>query len=65
MPYIYSAFVRATETGEPVQRPLVLDFQDDPEVVDIDDQYLFGRDLLVAPVTEPGMTSRYGLPARG
>ena len=41
-----------------MQRPLVLDYQDDPAVVDIDDQYLFGRDLLVAPVTEQGMTSR-------
>jgi alpha-glucosidase len=58
MPYIYSAFVRATETGEPVQRPLVLDHQYDPNVVDLDDQYLFGRDLLVAPVTEQGQTSR-------
>jgi alpha-glucosidase len=58
MPYIYSAFVRASETGEPVQRPLVLDYQGDPQVVDLDDQYLFGRDLLVAPVTEQGQTSR-------
>jgi len=58
MPYIYTAFVRASETGEPVQRPLVLDHQDDPAVVDIDDEYLFGRDLLVAPVVEAGTTSR-------
>ncbi len=58
MPYIYSAFVRATETGEPVQRPLVLDFQGDPNVVDLDDEYLFGRDLLVAPVTEQGQSTR-------
>lgn len=58
MPYIYTAFVAAAQTGEPVQRPLVLDFQDDPLVRDLDDQYLFGRDLLVAPVTEAGATSR-------
>jgi len=58
LPYIYSAFVRASQTGEPVQRPLVLDHQDDPAVVDLDDQYLFGRDLLVAPVYEEGATSR-------
>ena len=58
MPYIYTAFVRATETGEPVQRPLVLDFQEDPFVVDVDDEYLFGPDLLVAPVYEPGVTTR-------
>jgi alpha-glucosidase len=58
MPYLYAAFVRASETGEPVQRPLVFDFQYETPVGDIDDEYLFGRDLLVAPVDEPGMTAR-------
>jgi alpha-glucosidase len=58
MPYLYSAFVRSTSTGEPVQRPLVFDHQYDPTVRDLDDQYLFGRDLLVAPVVRPGETSR-------
>jgi alpha-glucosidase len=58
LPYIYTAFVRATETGEPVQRPLVLDHQYDGTVRDLDDEYLFGTDLLVAPVTEPASTSR-------
>jgi len=66
MPYIYAAFVRASETGEPVQRPLVLDFQYESAAADIDDEYLFGRDLLVAPVDEPGMTARQVyLPAGG
>jgi len=58
MPYLYTAFVRATETGEPVQRPLVFDHQYDPTVRDLDDQYLFGADLLVAPVTVAGQTHR-------
>lgn len=58
MPYLYAAFVRASETGEPVQRPLVFDFQYEAAVRDLDDEYLFGRDLLVAPVDEPGMTAR-------
>ncbi|GAA1242086.1 glycoside hydrolase family 31 protein [Oryzihumus leptocrescens] len=58
LPYIYSAFIRASETGEPVQRPLVFDHQYDATVRDLDDQYLFGTDLLVAPVLEPGATSR-------
>ena len=58
LPYIYSAFVRASETGEPVQRPLVFDHQYDAAVRDVDDQYLFGRDLLVAPVLASGTTAR-------
>ena len=58
LPYIYTAFLRSAETGEPVQRPLVLDHQYDGAVRDIDDQYLFGTDLLVAPVTAPGTTAR-------
>ena len=58
LPYLYAAFVRAAETGEPVQRPLVLDHQYDAAVRDLDDEFLCGRDLLVAPVTAPGMTAR-------
>ncbi|WP_149203002.1 glycoside hydrolase family 31 protein [Actinotalea subterranea] len=58
MPYLYAAFVQASETGMPVQRPLVLDHQDDPLVRDVDDEYLLGPDLLVAPVVAAGMTAR-------
>ncbi|RZS82919.1 alpha-glucosidase [Motilibacter rhizosphaerae] len=58
LPYIYAAFLTAAETGLPVQRPLVLDFQDDDTVRGIDDAYLFGPDLLVAPVLAAGQTSR-------
>jgi alpha-glucosidase len=58
LPYLYACFLTASETGAPVQRPLVFDHQYDPTVRDIDDQFLLGIDLLVAPVTEPGMTQR-------
>ncbi|WP_024285983.1 TIM-barrel domain-containing protein [Cellulomonas sp. KRMCY2] len=58
MPYVYASFLRASESGAPVQRPLVFDHQYDALVRDIDDQYLFGPDLLVAPVLAPGVTSR-------
>jgi alpha-glucosidase len=58
LPYLYAAFVHAAETGAPVQRPLVFEHQDDPLVRDIDDEYLLGGDLLVAPVTQPGQTAR-------
>jgi alpha-glucosidase len=58
LPYIYAAFLQASETGAPVQRPLVFDHQYDATVRNIDDQYLFGPDLLVAPVIESGQTAR-------
>ena len=66
LPYLYAAFVHAAETGAPVQRPLVYDHQHDPVVRDLDDQYLLGADLLVAPVHEAGTTARHVyLPAGG
>ncbi len=58
LPYLYACFLRASETGEPVQRPLVFDHQYDPTVRDVDDQYLLGPQLLIAPVIQPGMTER-------
>ncbi|MBX9243301.1 DUF4968 domain-containing protein [Actinotalea ferrariae] len=58
LPYLYSCFVTASETGRPVQRPLVLDHQDDAVVRDVDDEFLLGPHLLVAPVIEAGTTHR-------
>jgi alpha-glucosidase len=58
LPYLYASFLGASETGAPVQRPLVFDNQYDPAVRDVDDQYLLGPDLLVAPVFEAGETAR-------
>ncbi|MFM7030391.1 MAG: TIM-barrel domain-containing protein, partial [Micrococcales bacterium] len=58
MPYLYSAFVRCTEDGSPIQRPLIFDYQYDEAVRDLDTQYLLGEKLLVAPIFEPGVTKR-------
>jgi alpha-glucosidase len=58
LPYIYSAFVQAAETGAPIQRPLIFDYQADENVRNMDDQYLFGADLLVAPIIEDGLRQR-------
>ena len=65
LPYIYSAFLRSAETGEPVQRPLVFDFQRDRTTREIDDEYLFGDALLVAPVYTEGCTARQVYLPRG
>ena len=52
LPYIYHAFWQAAETGIPIMRPLLLEFPDDWSAVDRNDEYFFGDDLLVAPVTK-------------
>jgi alpha-glucosidase/alpha-D-xyloside xylohydrolase len=58
MPYLYSAVRETTQTGLPVMRSLWLHYPDDPAAVARGDQYLWGRDILVAPVVEKGATSR-------
>jgi alpha-D-xyloside xylohydrolase len=62
-PYLVAAGREAAATGTPVLRPMVLAFPGDPAVTHLDRQYLFGPDLLVAPVfTESGEVEFY-LPA--
>jgi alpha-glucosidase/alpha-D-xyloside xylohydrolase len=58
MPYLYSAVRETTRTGLPIVRALWLHYPDDPAAVARGDEYLWGRDLLVAPVVEKGATSR-------
>lgn len=52
LPYLYNVFWEAAETGLPIMRPLLLDYPDDPRAVQQNDEFLFGNDLLVAPVTK-------------
>jgi alpha-glucosidase (family GH31 glycosyl hydrolase) len=58
MPYIYSAARETCESGVPMMRALWLHYPDDPASVARGDEYLFGRDLLVAPVFEQGASRR-------
>lgn len=50
LPYFYAAFIRYHETGLAPFRALVMDYPDDPQTWTIDNQYLAGESLLVAPV---------------
>lgn len=52
MPYIYAQAKQCTETGLPMLRALFIQYPDDPGSWLIDDQYLFGSDILVAPLFE-------------
>jgi alpha-glucosidase (family GH31 glycosyl hydrolase) len=58
MPYLYSAVRECCTTGMPVLRALWLHYPDDPAAAARGDEYLWGRDILVAPVTEKGATAR-------
>jgi alpha-glucosidase/alpha-D-xyloside xylohydrolase len=58
MPYLYSAVKETCESGMPVIRALWLHYPDDAAAVMRSDEYLYGRDLLVAPVVEKGATTR-------
>jgi alpha-glucosidase (family GH31 glycosyl hydrolase) len=58
IPYVRGYARIAAERGLPIARPLVLAWPDDPKVRDLWDQYLYGDDLLVAPVWREGARER-------
>lgn len=57
-PYVRECMRAASETGAPVMRPLFYDFPEDEHCWEAEDSYLFGPDLLVAPVMEAGARER-------
>ncbi len=58
LPYLYTALWQCTRTGLPIVRPLFLAFQDDSATHTLDDEFMCGDFLLVAPVLEEGATRR-------
>uniref|UniRef100_A0A674D0R4 Neutral alpha-glucosidase AB n=1 Tax=Salmo trutta TaxID=8032 RepID=A0A674D0R4_SALTR len=54
LPYWYQLFYHAHHSGQPVMRPLWVEYPQDTATFSMDDQFLLGRDLLVHPVTEEG-----------
>ena len=57
-PYIRAQMRPATEKGLPPMRPLFVDFPRDPECESIEDQFMYGPDILVAPVLHRGARER-------
>ncbi|MCW3789276.1 glycoside hydrolase family 31 protein [Plebeiibacterium sediminum] len=53
-PYIYTYAREAYDTGIPVDRALMLEYPKDIEVADLNSQFMFGKEMLVAPVVEEG-----------
>lgn len=58
IPYLYDIFYKGERDGLPVIRPLVLHYQQDDKTYEINDQFLFGESIMVAPVLEQGKKAR-------
>lgn len=58
IPYLYDQLRHETESGLPVMRPLVLNYDQDPAVRQINDEYMVGTSILVAPIVNQGSTQR-------
>lgn len=58
MPYVYAQAKDSSERGLPMLRALFFEYPDDPGSWLVDDEYLFGSSLLVAPLMHEGDTSR-------
>lgn len=57
-PYVRALCAEAAATGVPLQRPLFLHYPDSPGLFAVQDQYLYGPDMLVAPIIEAGAVTR-------
>jgi len=58
LPFLYSTLEESHRTGVPLFRPLLLNYQDDENTLGIDDEFMIGDGLLVAPILKPGLTAR-------
>lgn len=57
-PYIHKHMNIASETGTPVMRPMFYDFYEDDVCYSLGDQYMFGDDILFAPIVTQGQINR-------
>ena len=58
IPYIYSEYMIGILKDFPLVAPLFFHFENDKKSYQIDDEFMFGRSILVAPIYKPGITSR-------
>lgn len=57
-PYIHKYMDIASETGAPIMRPMFFDYPNDQNCYTLGDQYMFGEEILFAPITEQGQVKR-------
>jgi len=58
LPFLYTTLEESHRTGLPLFRPLVLNYPEDESTYNLDDQFMIGDDLLVAPVLKPDVVRR-------
>ena len=58
LPFLYTTLEEAHRTGVPLFRPLLLNFQADPNTLNLDDEFMVGDALLAAPVVQAGARAR-------
>jgi alpha-glucosidase len=58
IPFLYTLLEESHRTGLPLFRPLLLNYQSDYNTLNVDDEFMLGTDLLVAPILRPGLTKR-------
>src|SRR5689334_20885187 len=58
LPFLYTTLEEAHRSGVPLFRPLLLNYQDDESTYNIDDEFMVGDNLLLAPILKPDVTGR-------
>lgn len=58
LPFLYTTLEESHRTGVPLFRPLLLNYQNDSSTWNLDDQFMIGEDVLVAPIVKPDVTRR-------
>lgn len=58
LPYLYDMMYKCEESGAPIIRPLLFNYQNDKNTYEINDEFIFGNSILVAPVVEQGARQR-------
>ncbi|WP_411167613.1 glycoside hydrolase family 31 protein [Clostridium sp. MB05] len=58
LPYLYDLMWKCENTGAPIIRPLLFNYQNDKNTYEINDEFLYGDSILVAPIVEQGMRQK-------
>ena len=58
VPYFYDLYYEGSKTGLPLLRPLVMNYDNDPNTYELNDEFMLGDQMIIAPVLKQGVTKR-------